>query len=65
MHNYKRYSFMVAVSCAIMLIPALLFPSWYTFLVFAGTLCLAALPVLCSLFVIGWVLTRFTMKGKN
>ena len=65
MHNCERYSFVVAVSCAIMLIPALWFPSWYMYLVVAGILCLAALPVLCVLFVLVWVLTRFMMKGEN
>lgn len=65
MHDRKRYSFVVAVSCAIMIIPALWFPSWHMYLVVAGILCLAALPVLCVLFVIVWVLTRFMMKGEN
>lgn len=65
MHNCERYSLTVAVSCAIMLIPALWFPSWGMYLVVAGILCLAALPVLCVLFVIVWVLTRFMAKGEN
>ena len=65
MHDCKQYSFVMAVSCAIMLIPALWFPSWHTYLVVAGILCLAALPVLCTLFVIVWVLTRFMTKGEN
>nr|DAV84401.1 MAG TPA: hypothetical protein [Caudoviricetes sp.] len=65
MHDRKQYSFMVAVSCAIMIIPALLFPSWGMYLVVASILCLAALPVLCVLFVLILVLTRFMMKGEN
>lgn len=65
MHDRKQYSSVVAVSCAIMLIPALLFPSWHMYLVVAGILCLAALPVLCVLFVIVWALTRFMTKGEN
>lgn len=65
MHDCKQYSLAVAVSCAIMLIPTLWFPSWGMYLVVAGILCLAALPVLCVLFVIVWVLTRFMMKGEN
>lgn len=65
MHNRERYSFTVAVSCAIMIIPALWFPSWHMYLVVASTLCLAALPVLCVLFVIVWALTRFMTKGED
>ena len=65
MHDCKQYSFMVAVSCAIMLIPALWFPSWHMYLVVAGILCLAALPALCVLFVIVWVFTRFMTKGED
>lgn len=65
MHDCKQYSFVVAVSCAIILIPALWFPSWHVYLVVAGILCLAALPVLCVLFVIAWVFTRFMTKGEN
>ena len=65
MHDLERYSLVVAVSCAIMIIPALLFPSWHMYLVVVSILCLAALPVLCVLFVIVWVLTRFMMKGEN
>lgn len=65
MHNRERYSFVVAISCVIMIIPALWFPSWGMYLVVAGILCLAALPVLCVLFVLVWVLTRFMMKGEN
>ena len=65
MHDCKQYSFVVAVACATMLIPALWFPSWHMYLVVAGILCLAALPVLCVLFVIVWALTRFMMKGEN
>ena len=65
MHDCKQYSFVVAVSCAIMLIPSLWFPSWGMYLVVASILCLAALPVLCVLFVLVWVLTRFMMKGEN
>ena len=65
MHNCERYSLVVAISCAIVIIPALWFPSWGMYLVVAGILCLAALPVLCVLFVIVWVLTRFMMKGEN
>lgn len=65
MHDCKRYSLTVAFFCAIILIPALWFPSWYMYLVVAGILCLAALPVLSILFVLVWVLTRFMMKGEN
>lgn len=66
MHNCERYSFVVAALCAIMLIPSLWFPSWGMWLVVAGVLCLAALPVLLSvLFVLVWGLTRFMMKGEN
>lgn len=65
MHDCKRYSLTVAFFCAIMLIPALWFPSWHVYFVVAGILCLAALPVLCVLFVLVWVLTRFMMKGEN
>lgn len=65
MHDCERYSFVVVVSCAIMIIPALWFPSWGMYLVAASILCLAALPVLCVLFVLVWALTRFMMKGEN
>ena len=65
MHDRKQYSLVVAISCAIMLVPALGFPSWGMYLVVAGILCLAALPALCVLFVIVWALTRFMMKGEN
>lgn len=65
MHDRKQYSFVMAVSCAIMIILALWFPSWYMYLVVASIICLAALPVLCVLFVLVWVLTRFMMKGEN
>lgn len=65
MHNRKRYSLVVAISCAIMIFPALWFPSWHMYLVVASIICLAALPALCALFVIVWVLTRFMMKRDN
>lgn len=65
MHDRKQYSFVVAVCCAIMIVPALWFPSWNMYLVVASILCLAALPVLCVLFVIVWALTRFMMKGED
>lgn len=65
MHDCKRYSLTVTFFCAIMLIPALWFPSWHMYLVVAGILCLAALPVLSVLFVLVWTLTRFMMKGEN
>lgn len=65
MHNCKQYSFVVAVSCAIMIIPALWFPSWGMYLVVASILCLAALPVVSVLFVLVWVITRFMMKGED
>lgn len=65
MHDRKQYSLTVAICCAIMIAPALWFPSWDMYLVVAGILCLAALPVLCVLFVIVWVLTRFMAKGEN
>ena len=65
MHDCERYSFVVAVSCAIMIIPALWFPSWGMYLVVAAILCLAALPVLSILFVLVFALTRFMAKGEN
>lgn len=65
MHNCERYSLVVTISCVIMIIPALWFPSWSMYLVVASILCLAALPVLCVLFVVVWVVTRFMMKGEN
>ena len=65
MHDCKRYSLTVAICCAIMIAPALWFPSWYMYLVVAGILCLVGLPVLCVLFVLVWVLTRFMPKGEN
>ena len=65
MHDRKQYSLVVAISCAIMLATALWFPSWGMYLVVASILCLAALPALCALFVLVWVLTRFMMKGEN
>lgn len=65
MRDRKQYSLVVAISCAIMLIAALWFPSWGTYLVVAGILCLAALQVVSVLFVLVWVITRFMKKGKN
>lgn len=69
MHDRKQYSLVVAISCAIMLAPALWFPSWGTYLVVASILCLAGLVaiffVLTVLFVLVWVLTRFMTKGEN
>lgn len=65
MHDCKQYSLVVAVSCAIILVPALLFPSWAMYLVVASILCFAALPVLAVLFVLVWALTRFMTKGEN
>ena len=65
MHDRKQSSLMMAICCAIMIVPALWFPSWGMYLVVAGILCLAALPVLCVLFVIVWVLTRFMAKEEN
>lgn len=65
MHDRKQYSLMVTILCAIMIIPALWAPSWNMHLVVAGILCLAALPILCVLFVLVWMLTRFMMKGEN
>ena len=65
MHDRKQYSLVVAISCAIMLVPALWFPSWGMYLVVASILCLAALPALCVLFVLVWALTRFMAKGEN
>lgn len=65
MHDRKQYSLVVAISCAIMLVPALWFPSWGMYLVVASILCLAALPALCVLFVLVWALTRFMTKGEN
>lgn len=65
MHDRKQYSLTVAICCAIMIAPALWFPSWHMYLVVAAILCLAALPAVCVLFVLVWVLTRFMMKGEN
>lgn len=65
MHNCERYSFVVAVSCAIMLILALWFPSWGMYLVVASILCLAALSAVSVLFVLVWALTRFMVKREN
>ena len=65
MHDHKQYSLVVAISCVIMLVPALWFPSWGMYLVVASILCLAALPALCVLFVLVWALTRFMAKGEN
>lgn len=69
MHNCERYSFVVAVSCAIMLIPSLWFPSWGMYLVVASVLCLAGLVAIFAmitvLFVLVWAFTRFMMKGEN
>lgn len=65
MHDCKRYSLTVAVSCAIMIVPALWFPSWGMYLVVAGILCLVGLPALSALFVIVWALTRFMTKGED
>lgn len=65
MHDCKRYSLTVAFFCAIMIVPALWFPSWDMYLVVAGILCLVGLPLLSILFVLVWVLTRFMMKGEN
>lgn len=65
MHDCKRYSLTVAFFCAIMIVPALWFPSWDMYLVVAGILCLVGLPLLSILFVLVWALTRFMMKGEN
>lgn len=65
MHDCKRYSLTVAFFCAIMIVPALWFPSWDMYLVVAGILCLAGLPLLSILFVLVWVLTRFMTKGED
>lgn len=65
MHDCKRYSLTVAFFCAIMIVPAIWFPSWDMYLVVAGILCLVGLPLLSILFVLVWVLTRFMMKGEN
>lgn len=65
MHDCKRYSFTVAFFCAIMIVPALWFPSWDMYLVAAGILCLVGLPLLSILFVLVWVLTRFMTKGED
>lgn len=65
MYDRERYSLVVAVSCAIMIIPALWFPSWHMYLVVASIICLTALPVVCVLFVIVWALTRFMVKREN
>lgn len=65
MHDCKRYSLTVAFFCAIMIVPALWFPSWDMYLVVAGILCLVGLPLLSILFVLVWVLTRFMTKGEG
>lgn len=65
MHDCKRYSLTVAFFCAIMIVPALWFPSWDMYLVIAGILCLVGLPLLSILFVLVWVLTRFMTKGED
>lgn len=65
MHDCKRYSLTVAFFCAIMIVPALWFPSWDMYLVVAGILCLVGLPLLSILFVLVWVLTRFMTKGED
>lgn len=65
MHDCKRYSLTVAFFCAIMIVPALWFPSWGMYLVVAGILCLVGLPLLSILFVLVWVLTRFMTKGED
>lgn len=65
MHDCKRYSLTVAFFCAIMIVPALWFPSWNMYLVVAGILCLVGLPLLSILFVLVWVLTRFMTKGED
>lgn len=69
MHDRKQYSFMVAVSCAIILIPALWFPSWHMYLVVASIICLAglvAIPLTITvLFTLVWAFTRFMIKGEN
>lgn len=65
MHDRKQYSLTVAICCAIMIAPALWFPSWHMYLVVASILCLAALPAFSVLFVLVWALTRFMVKGEN
>lgn len=65
MHDCKRYSLTVAFFCAIMIVPALWFPSWDMYLVVAGILCLVGVPLLSVLFVLVWVLTRFMTKGEE
>ena len=65
MHDCKRYSLTVAFFCAIMIVPALWFPSWGMYLVVAGILCLVGLPLFSILFVLVWVLTRFMTKGEG
>lgn len=65
MHDSKRYSLTVAFFCAIMIVPALWFPSWDMYLVVAGILCLVGLPLFSILFVLVWALTRFMTKGEN
>lgn len=65
MHDRKQYSLTVAFFCAIMIVPALWFPSWDMYLVVAGILCLVGLPLLSILFVLVWVLTRFMTKGED
>lgn len=61
----KRRLFIPIMFCIALTVTGLWFPSWNMYIVIAGILCLAALPVLCVLFVIIWALTRFMMKGEN
>lgn len=69
MHDRKQYSLTVAICCAIMIAPALWFPSWYMYIVIACATCLAGLVaiflVITVLFVLVWALTRFMMKEEN
>lgn len=69
MHDCKRYSLTVAFFCAILIVPALWFPSWDMYLVVAGILCLVGLVgsflMIMVLFVLVWALTRFMVKGEN
>ena len=65
MHDRKQYSLTVAICCAIMIAPALWFPSWGMYLVVAGAGLVAIFLLIMILFVLVWALTRFMMKGEN
>lgn len=66
MHDYtKRFLLITIIFCAALITPAFWFPSWHMYIVVASILCLTALPVLSTLFILIWILTRFMTKGEN